>query len=78
VSRRDAHRNRYGEYICRACEASGIKFSSYRRVRRWFKQAAPRGLLWVGLLLLALFVMAALFRYFNQYNPAPVDPGAGL
>jgi hypothetical protein len=78
VSRRDSHRNRYGEYVCRSCEASGIKFSTYQRVRRWLKRTAPRGLLWIGVLILALIVMATLFRYFTEYNPPTVDPGAGL
>jgi hypothetical protein len=33
VDRRDCHKNRYGEYICRKCASAGIKFTRRRRLR---------------------------------------------
>lgn len=31
VERKDCHRNRFGEYICRQCQARGIRFSPQTR-----------------------------------------------
>jgi hypothetical protein len=70
VSRQNGHRNRYGEYVCRACEASGIKFSLRQRIRRLLKRSVPKAIFWFGVLLLTLLLMGALFRYVNSYDPA--------
>ena len=32
VRRRDCHKNRYGEYICRPCQANGMRFTPRRQL----------------------------------------------
>lgn len=39
VSRGDCHKNRYGEYLCRNCQAAGMKFTGAARSRRWRRRA---------------------------------------
>lgn len=68
VERKDFHRNRYGEYICRKCRAAGIKFTWHQRLRHLKKGMLPRLLL--GLLVLSFLAMWGLalgfldFQYF--------------
>ncbi len=73
VARRDCHKNRFGEYICRVCQAAGIKVAPGRKLQRGSRRAAWG--FWVGLLGLAaagllawigyaLFMHIDLFRFF--------------
>lgn len=59
VSRRDCHKNRYGEYLCRSCQASGMKFTRTKQLRHWAGHT-PAILMWslVGAALVALAVWA--------------------
>ena len=34
VQRKDCHKNRFNEYICRACQSRGVKFTWRPRLRR--------------------------------------------
>jgi hypothetical protein len=74
VKRQDCHKNRYGEYICRTCQASGIKFTRLHRslywnkpLVVWFLWLAVGTLLsllifwWLGLLM----PMSELFKWFQ-------------
>ncbi len=47
VLRRDCHRNRYGEMICHACHAKGIRFTWGKRA--WYK--TRNALFYVGIAL---------------------------
>lgn len=59
VPRRHCHKNRYGEYLCRTCQASGLKFTKAARWRSWIGQT-PAIVLWslIGTALLALVAWA--------------------
>ena len=54
VARKDCHRNRYAEYICRPCQANGVKFTPRGRrlfVARHALLPLLLGLMFVGVLL---------------------------
>lgn len=57
VTRDRCHRNRYGEYICHACYADGVRFTWNRRLRqlgrRLRKSYGPQ-LTWAFVLSLAV------------------------
>lgn len=59
VARRDCHKNRYGEYVCRTCQAAGMKSTRTARWRRWLGQT-PGIILWslAGTALIALAIWA--------------------
>lgn len=40
VSREDCHRNRYNEYICKSCQAKGIRFTWHNRLRDYARRFA--------------------------------------
>ena len=46
VARRDSHRSRYGEYFCRACQASGVKSTRMGRLRYGSGRALAQ--FWIG------------------------------
>jgi hypothetical protein len=57
VERRDCHKNRFGEYICRSCQAGGVKASWYRPLSKIVKMMFRQILLWLaGAAVIALFV----------------------
>jgi hypothetical protein len=62
VERKDCHRNRFGEYICRSCQAAGVKFSWRRRLHR-LTQKTLRKILWglTGVSIVVVFV----WMFFN-------------
>ena len=74
VARRDCHKNRYGKYICKNCQAAGVKPSLSERMLRGARRAV-RGF-WLGLagvmaagvlawISYALFVHVDIFRFFQ-------------
>ena len=57
VARRECHKNRFGEYVCRTCQAAGIKASWAQRLRQMSKKMFRQVLLWLaGAAVAALFV----------------------
>ena len=38
--RDDCHRNRYNEYICKSCQAKGIRFTWRNRLRAYLRRSA--------------------------------------
>ncbi len=57
VARPDCHKNRYGEYVCRSCQAAGVKASWWQALRQVSKKMVRRIVLWLtGAALLVLFV----------------------
>lgn len=40
VLRDDCHRNRYHEYICKSCQANGIRFTWRNRLREYSRRSA--------------------------------------
>lgn len=45
-ARRDCHRNRYGEYFCRACQAGGVRSTRLVRLRHGYARVLSR--FWIG------------------------------
>ena len=71
VSRRDCHRNRYGEYICRGCQAVGIKYSPRhlgRRIATWFRSRLLLGIPLAGLVALLLWTFYSVIMKVNFYR----------
>ena len=62
VERKDCHRNRYGEYICRKCRTAGIKFTWQRRLRHRTKLMARKYLPVLPVAALALLVIWVLYE----------------
>ena len=57
VARTDCHKNRFGEYVCRSCQAAGVKASWVQRMRQMSKKMLRQVLLWLaGAGLAAIFV----------------------
>lgn len=74
VARRDCHKDRYGKYICKNCQAAGVKHSLRERLLRKSRRAL-RGF-WLGLaglmaagvlawIAYALFVHIDIFKFFQ-------------
>ena len=62
VLRTDCHRNRYGEFICRKCQAQGIKFTQRGRANQYVKSWLIR-LLW---LLAGILVFIVVYWWFGS------------
>jgi recombinational DNA repair protein (RecF pathway) len=62
VDRKDCHRNRYGEYICRKCSAAGIKFTWHRRLRHLAKAKLRKFLPMLPVAGLALLLIWVLYE----------------
>ena len=69
VDRKDCHKNRYDEYICRKCQSAGVKITLRRRLLNLKKKLQKlefmfwRLLLWSGL---AVSILLMLFRMFES------------
>jgi hypothetical protein len=69
VLRRDCHKNRYGEYVCRACQGGGARFSLLAGWRYWAVRAPVLILSSISITLLIALVIWALFT--STPTPAP-------
>lgn len=63
VARQDCHKNRFGEYICRNCQAAGIRFTRQSRVWSWVRRALRRSAWGLVGTALILVVLALLFLF---------------
>lgn len=72
VPRQDCHRNRYGEYLCRACQKAGVKRTLRGTLQKNARRAALRilnAILFTALgLLVVRFVLSAL-RHWDTAVP---------
>jgi hypothetical protein len=68
VQRKDCHKNRYGEYICRECQAKGVLFTPRRRLLRDGKKWLIRFLL----MLVATGAVTLFFWWIGQLFPVTV------
>ena len=60
VERKDCHRNRFAEYVCRNCQNAGIRFPWRRRTRHVTRKTVRnvlRAVLKVGLVTLLIGMM---------------------
>jgi hypothetical protein len=57
VLRTECHRNRYGEYICRACQSGGVRFTWRRRLYHHWRMLTIG--FWILLALTALALLTA-------------------
>lgn len=62
VERKDCHKNRFAEYICRQCQAAGIK-ASWRQRLQGLTQTMLRKV-WLGMAGLSLSVLL-LWMFFS-------------
>ena len=74
VARRDCHKDRYGKYICKNCQAAGVKPSLRERLLRgarrvvWGFGLGLAGVMAAGVLAwisYALFVHIDIFKFFQ-------------
>ncbi len=71
VERKNCHKNRFGEYICRTCQAAGLKATPLRKQRHVTKKVIKKMTRWA--LLLAGGAVAYLLltkMLFNLFVPA--------
>ncbi len=71
IPRQDCHRNRYGEYICRACQAAGFKFTWRHLLAQHFKTGFRKYALWVAYLVLGILAVAVFFIVLDRFSSAP-------
>ncbi len=74
IERKDCHKNRYSEYICRKCHATGIKFTSEGQRRYIMRRARPVILLRLaiaGMALLAISTSLLIFGSFSFFGSQP-------
>ncbi|MDO9198963.1 hypothetical protein [Rhodoferax sp.] len=64
VERKDCHKNRFGEYICRKCQAAVTTLKWHQRLRLLMKGMLPKFLLGLPIAVLALLALWALAVYF--------------
>ena len=68
VARKDCHKNRYKEYVCRSCQSVGVKLTGrqrFRRLKRIMQRIEPtfwRIVIWVGLTASTLWVLLKMFE----------------
>ncbi len=60
VPRVDCHKNRYAQYICRRCQAAGIKFTRRGQMGYWWKRA--RLFIAVSLTVLTMWALYLTFQ----------------
>lgn len=68
VDRKDCHKNRYSEYICRKCQSDGIRFAKRGRLHRLLRWVVPlffMALITGGLLMLAIWMRLFTFDGFT-------------
>lgn len=74
IERKDCHKNRYSEYICRKCHATGIKFTSEGQRRYVMRRARPVILLRLAIAGMALLAIStSLFRFFSTGERASLS-----
>ena len=71
VARQDCHRNRYGEYICRPCQAAGFKFGWRQGLRHRFQYVFRQYALWAAYVLLGLLAVGAFYLILDRFASAP-------
>ena len=66
--RKDCHRNRYGEFICRTCQATGIRFTWPRRLQYAMRKLGLAVWVFLGATA-ALLLLAWLFEVMRVLQP---------
>jgi hypothetical protein len=57
VLRQDCHRNRYGELVCRTCQASGVRFGWFNQLRYQMGKAGTLAWVLLGATALVLLLL---------------------
>src|SRR5659263_519003 len=84
IERKDCHKNRYLEYICRKCRAEGVKFTRSGQ-RRYFLERERPGI-FLGLAIACMVLLAIStslltfhpFSFFRGEAEVPLDRQAGV
>ena len=69
IERKNCHKNRYNEYICRTCQSAGVKLTWRRRLknlRKKLEKIEPKFWRIAIKTGLAVFVLWMLFRTFES------------
>jgi hypothetical protein len=72
VARPECHRNRYGEYVCRDCQAKGFRYSTSRRLGFQLKRFLKIGLRVLAWICLAALVLGCFYYVIDRFASAPV------
>lgn len=67
VHRREVHKNRYGQYICMACRANGVRAVGRRRLHHMI-QRVPSALLVFLVVMAVVVVLPLLFMLLLQLH----------
>ena len=68
VERKDCHKNRFGEYICRKCQAAQTNLTWRQRMRYLTRGMLPKFLLVLPVVVLALLILWAFAAYFLAFD----------
>ena len=71
VARRDCHKNRYDEYLCKTCRAGGIKFTQGARLRQKSKRVLWRAWLSVtvsGAVIMLVWAVYSIFAHTDAFQ----------
>jgi hypothetical protein len=68
VERTQCHKNRFGEYICRACQGAGIRSSWFRRWRHVTKKTVRRAVYGVGGVGLLVLLVWMFFNFLARMD----------
>ena len=66
VPRKDCHKNRYGQYICKTCQAAGVKFTRAGRLRHGSRHALMWAWLGVGGVVMVVFLVWAVYSFLTD------------
>lgn len=68
IERKDCHKNRYSEYICRKCQAAGIKFTPEGQRRYVMTRALPVIFLRFAITFMVFMVISISLLVFDPFS----------
>lgn len=74
IERKDCHKNRYSEYICRKCHATGIKFTPDGQRHYVMRRALPVILLRLAVACMVLLVISTSLLIFGSFSFFDSEP----
>lgn len=74
VARKDCHRNRYGDYICRTCQAGGFRFTKEKKRRHLLAKVIRYVLMGLVGIALAGLLFTATYVLFDHFASPPAPP----
>lgn len=71
VPRQDCHRNRYGEYICKDCQAAGLKYTWRHALTGQLKIGAKKYRVWAAYVLVGLLAVGVFYMVLDRFAGTP-------